>query len=118
MYINKYSSHPKNIINQIPKIINQQLNKRSSNEENFLKTKQDYEPTMKKCGYNDKLNFETTEQKNKTTNKSKRKRNIIWYNPPFCTSVKTNIGREFINQVKKHFNINNPLTKIFNKHNM
>ena len=118
MYINKCSSHPKNIINQIPKIINKRLNKRSSNEENFLKTKQDYELIMKKCGYNDKLNFETTEQKNKTTNKSKRKRNIIWYNPPFCTSVKTNIGREFINLVKKHFNKNNPLSKIFNKHNM
>ena len=34
------------------------------------------------------------------------------------SSVKTNIGREFINLVKKHFNKNNPLSKIFNKHNM
>ena len=66
------------------KIINQRLNKRSSNEENFLKTKQDYEIIMKKCGYKDILNFETTEQKNKTTNKNKRKRNIIWYYPLFC----------------------------------
>ena len=42
MYINKCSSHPKNIIKQIPNI-NQRLNKRSGNEENFLKTKNDYE---------------------------------------------------------------------------
>ena len=35
MYINKCSSHPKSIINQIRKIINQRLIKRSSNEENF-----------------------------------------------------------------------------------
>ena len=118
MYINKCSSHPKNIIKQIPNIINQRLNKRSSNEENFLKTKKDYELIMKKCGYNDKLNFEKTEQKTKTINKNKRKRKVIWYNPPFCSSVKTNIGREFINLVKKHFNKNNPLSKIFNKHNM
>ena len=40
MYINKCSSHPKNIIKQIPNIINQRLNKRSSNEENFFKDKQ------------------------------------------------------------------------------
>ena len=58
---------------------------------------------MKKCGYNDKLNFETMEQKNKTNNKNKRKGNIIWYNPLFCSSVKTNIGRKFINLVKKTF---------------
>ena len=38
MYVNKQSSHPKNIIKQIPNIINQRLNKRSSKEENFLKT--------------------------------------------------------------------------------
>ena len=41
MYVNKQSSHPKNIIKQIPNIINQRLNKRSSKEENFLKTKDD-----------------------------------------------------------------------------
>ena len=69
MYFNKNSSHPKNIIKQIPNIINQRLNKRSSNEENFLKTKQDYELIMKKCGDNDKLNFEKPEQKNKTKKK-------------------------------------------------
>ena len=83
-----------------------------------MKTKQDYELIMKKCGYNDKLNFEKPEQKNKTKNKNKRKRKIIWYNPPFSSSVKTNIGREFIKLVKKHFNENNPLSKIFNRHNM
>ena len=61
----------KNIIRQIPNLVNQRLNKRSSNEENLLKTNNDYEITMKKCGYNDKLNFEKTEQKTKTNNKNK-----------------------------------------------
>ena len=36
MYINKCSSHTKNIIKQIPNIINQRLNKRPSNEENLI----------------------------------------------------------------------------------
>ena len=39
MYINKFSSHPKNIIKRIPNIINQRLNKRLSNEEKILKNK-------------------------------------------------------------------------------
>ena len=42
MYINKKSSRPKNIVKQIPKIINDRLNNRSSTEENFLKVKHDY----------------------------------------------------------------------------
>ena len=117
MYVNKQSSHPKNIIKQIPNIINQRLNKRSSKEENFLKTKDEYEKIMKKCGYDNKLKFEKPEQQ-PNNQKHKRKRNVIWYNPPFSNSVKTNIGRKFINLVKKHFNKQNPLTKIFNKHNM
>ena len=73
---------------------------------------------MIKCGYNNKLNFEKIEQKTKTNNKNKIKRKVIWYNPPFCWSIKTNISRELINLVKKHFNKNNPLSNIFNKHNM
>ena len=63
--------------------------------------------TIKKCDYNDKLNFETTELKTKTNNKNKRKRNIVWYNPTFISSIKINMGKEFINIVKKYFNRNN-----------
>ena len=50
--------------------------------------------------------------------KTKRRRKIVWFNPPFCESVSTNVGRKFLNLVKKHFTAKNPLTRIFNKHNM
>ena len=49
---------------------------------------------MKKCGYDNKLKFEKPEQQPKNNQKHKRKRNVIWYNPPFSNSVKTNIGRK------------------------
>ena len=42
----------------------------------------------------------------------------MWYNPPFCKSVKTNLARRYIELVKKHFSKSNPLSKIFNKNNM
>ena len=64
MYTNKCSSHPRDITKQKTNIINQRLDIRSSNEENFLKTKNDYELIMKKCNYNDKLNFEKNGAKN------------------------------------------------------
>ena len=32
-----------------------------------------------------------------------RKRNIIWFNPPFSKSVSTNIVKYFLNLLEKHF---------------
>ena len=103
MYINRNSSQPKNIIKQIPNIINDRLNKRSSTEENFLKVKRNYESIMGKCGYKEKLNYKSSEQNTQNTPKRKRKRNITLYNPPFCNSVKKNIGRKLISLLKKYF---------------
>ena len=44
-----------------------------------------------------------------------RKRQIIWFNPPFNKSVQTNIGRIFRHLIDKHFPKSNKLYKIFNK---
>ena len=47
-----------------------------------------------------------------------RQRNIIWFNPPNSMNIQTNIGREFLNLVDKHFPKNHPYNKIFNKNNI
>ena len=57
MIINKCSCHPKSFIKKKPNTINQRLNKRLSNEENYLNTKLDYKSIKRKSGYKDKLNF-------------------------------------------------------------
>ena len=49
---------------------------------------------------------------NKTRN---RKRNILWYNPPYNSSVKTNIGREFLKLVDRCFPHGHPLRKLINR---
>ena len=57
-------------------------------------------------------------QKNTYTNtikKKTRKRKIIWFNPPYCLSVKINVRRIFLKLIKKHFPKGNSLNKIFNK---
>ena len=47
-------------------------------------------------------------------NKRKRKRQIIWYNPPFCKSVATNVAQKFFRLVDRHFPKKSKLHKIFN----
>ena len=47
--------------------------------------------------------------------KRKRKRKIIWFNPPYSKNVKTNIGKIFFKLLHKHFPPSHSFHKIFNK---
>ena len=44
-----------------------------------------------------------------------RKRNIIWFNPPFNKRVTTNIAKKFLQLIDRHFPKTNKLHKIFNR---
>ena len=43
---------------------------------------------------------------------------FLWFNPPYSMNVQTNISREFLNLVSKHFPKNHRYNKIFNKNNI
>ena len=115
LYVNVNSNHPKNIIKCIPKIVNDRLTKRSSSKKEFEENKSDYERALKEAGYDSKLEYAKTKP---ASAKNKRKRKVTWFNPPFCLSIRTNIAREFIDLVKRHFTKRSPLRPIFNKNNI
>ena len=68
---------------------------------------------LKNSGYKTKLQYQQPKDNNQ--NKNSRKRNIIWFNPPYSKSVKTNTGRIFIKLISEHFLPNHKFVKIFNK---
>ena len=113
-YVNAQSNHPKSVLLEIPKSVNDRLTKRSSSKKEFDENKGVYERALLEAGFNAKLEYERIDGRNKR----RRKRKITWFNPPYCASVKTNIARKFINLVEKHFTKQNPLHKIFNKNNI
>ena len=47
-----------------------------------------------------------------------RKRNIIWFNPPFSKNVATKIGTYFLKLIFKHFPRDHKFHKIFNRNNI
>ena len=47
-------------------------------------------------------------------NKKKRKRKIIWFNPPYPMNVKTNVGKTFQKLLQRHFPKLHPMHNIFN----
>ena len=51
-------------------------------------------------------------------NSKKRKRKIIWFNPPYSKNIKTNVGKIFKYLVNKHFGSDPILKKVFNKNSL
>ena len=114
-YINRNSNHPKIIKKNLPAMIENRLIKLSKNKNIFDQNAYTYQNALYKSNFKHKLTYK------EDFNKQKKKRNrtikIIYFNPPFCESVKTNIGKMFFELINKHFNQNNSLNKLINKSN-
>ena len=102
-------------IHLIPKTIEKRFSKLSSNEEIFNQSAQYYEEKLASSGYKTKLKYQPP---NVNKNKRNRKRNIIWFNPPYSKNVSTKIGKYFLNLVDKHFPRHHTLHKIFNRNTL
>ena len=50
--------------------------------------------------------------------KGNRKRNVIYFNPPYSKTIKTNIGRVFLNIIREEFSKGHPLYPVINKNNI
>ena len=48
-------------------------------------------------------------------NKKRRRRNILYFNPPFCKSVTTRVGKCFLEILDRNFTEDHPYCKVFNK---
>ena len=116
LYINVESNNPPNIIKQLPDSINRRISDTSCNEDEFNKAKTMYDDALKSSGYTASLSYNKHRQA--TRPRRNRKRNNIWYNPPFCSNVKTNIGKVFLKLVSKHFPRQHKYHTLFNKNNI
>ena len=114
-YIHKHSNHPPSIIKQLPLTVQTRLSNNSSSQEIFDKAAPVYQEALRKSGYEETLKF--TPRNTKSEDKS-RKRNIIWFNPPYNQNVTTKIGKTFLQLIDAHFGKNHKLNKIFNRNNV
>ena len=115
IYVNIHSNHPPTITTHIPSAVEKRISSLSSNEEIFQNAAPAYNEALKNSGYNKNIQYTRTTEKPKRRN---RPRKIIWFNPPFSTSVKTNVGGKFIKLIEKHFPADHKLHKIFNKNSI
>ena len=116
VYIHKNSNHPPTILSELPKTIAERISDLSSSENIFHDAIHVYKEALRRSGFTSDLVYtpKRTGYYNNEENK-KQRRKIIWFNSPFFKSVKSNIGKTFLNLIKRHFPKTNNLHKIFNK---
>ena len=116
LYISTKSNHPSTIIKHLPAAINKRLSDISSNEAVFNKSTGIYQNALKSSGY--QVDLQYSKQDPSTRQRRNRKRNIIWFNPPFSKSVKSNIGKSFLHLLSQHFPPSHKLHRIFNRNSV
>ena len=94
--------------------IEKRLSSLSSSKKIFEDTAPYYEKYLSNCEYKEKLNYRDPTSPNLIT-KSKWQRNILWFNLPYSNTVKTKIGKFFLQLIKKNFPKEHKFHKIFNK---
>ena len=113
MYVHKQSNQPKNILENIPLAVNKRLSSISSNKEIFDQAAPPYQAALEASGYTRKLEFDpSVTNSGRSTNRARR---VTWLNPPFSSTVATNIGGKFLKIVDECFPPNSPMRKIFNR---
>ena len=100
LYVHKSSNHPPQIINMLPKSINERLFKNSTNPEIVDKAKIDYEKALKDSGCKSvNLTFKKPAEKQNRT----RSRKIIWFNPPFNKKCYNQCGKRIFEFSRQAF---------------
>ena len=115
IYINKNSNHPTTIKKNLPRMIEERLARLSTNINIFNNAKPCYQNALNNSNFKHKLEYVNNTKQNENK-KRKRTRNVLFYNPPFCQSVRTNIGKKFLELIDKHFR-SETMKKIFNRNN-
>ena len=103
---------------KIPDMIGKRISETSCEEHKFEKAKKDYNKALGKNGFSEEIKYY----------KRVRTRKVLWFNPPYSSHIKTNLGKVFMKLIVKHFtkyrvklsyscmqNMGNTITKHKNK---
>ena len=112
LYVNRKSNHPPSILKNIPLAVNKRLSDISSSKQVFDQAAPLYQSALDQAGYSHKLEYSKPE----ATRKRKRKKSIIWFNPPFSMRLKTKVGKKFLALIDKHFPRGHILYPLINRY--
>ena len=94
-------------------MIENRLIKLSKNKNIFDDNICTYQNAVDKSNFKHKLTY-TSDFKNRKRNRSRK---VIYFNLPFCKSIKANVEKLSFELVNKHFKENNSLNSLINRNN-
>ena len=112
-YVHRLSNHPPAVSKKLPEMINNRISSLSSNEEIFEAHKDIYQTALKNSSYNYQMKYNPSAGKG--NKKGRRRRKVIWFNPPWSSNIKTPVGKYFLDAVNSCFPEGHPLHKLYNR---
>ena len=113
--VNAMSNHPPPILRNIPDMIARRVSSISVDSGVFADAT--YRNALAASGLSANIKYidpTPPAAMNGSKEKRKRKRNVVWFNPPYSKSVRTNIAGTFLRLIDKHFPKGSKMNKIFN----
>ena len=102
---------------ELPRKRKQKTNKHLIQPKSLRQSHTPVPKALNESGYTYKLKYNPQPiQTPRRNRKRNRQKNITWYNSPWNSSVKTNLGKKFLHIVDKCFPKKHPLYNIFNRH--
>ena len=114
IYVSRHSNHPPNVLKNIPSGINRRLSAISANETIFDQTAPLYQAELDRNGYNYRLKFDPPQGVGGKKTRRKKKR-IVWFNPPYSMDVKTDVGAKFLKIIDRCFPPGSILHPVLNR---
>ena len=113
-YVHRSSNHPPVVLKHIPDMVMDRIRRLSSSPGIFESSRQYYQGILEQSGYKEfSTKFERSQERK--GKRRKRRRKVIWFNPPYSVDVDTDLGRRFFGLVQRHFPSGHKYSAIFNK---
>jgi hypothetical protein len=116
VYINNGSNHPGYIRSSLPEMTRKRISGLSKHQEGYDRCRAVYDEALTASGFSKMGAFESNDSKK--GKRKQRRRNVLFFHPPYCASVTTKVGKSFLRLVDKHFPPNHQLSAICNRNTL
>ena len=113
-YIHINSNHPHHVIKNTVAEVAKRLSNLSSSKEIFDAAKGTEQEALRRAGHTEELIYQPEEAI--VPKKKSRRREVTWFNPPYCMSLETKIGRRFLEILDTCFPVGHELHRVLNRH--
>ena len=125
-YVHSQSNHPPTVLKNIGPGVNRRISLLNANQELFDQAAPVYQNALRRSKHSHHMEFSSDPHRpspsgfnlEPTSSKKRRRRDVIYWNPPYSLNVETNIGGRFLALIDRCFPKGSIMSKVFNRSNL